>query len=49
MVDWSYMAMLNREVYEATMPELCESLLAGFKFIRKQQQRGIGSSPPHQR
>jgi hypothetical protein len=43
MVDWSYLAVLNREVYEADMRDLCGSLENGLKFIRRQQERGIGS------
>jgi hypothetical protein len=43
MVDWSYLAVLNREVYEADMNDLCGSLENGLKFIRRQQERGIGS------
>lgn len=35
--------MLNREVYEADMKVLCASLAEGLKFIKKQQDRGIGS------
>jgi len=42
MVDWSYLAVLNREVYEADMRDLCGSLENGLKFIRRQQERGIG-------
>jgi hypothetical protein len=43
MVDWSYLAVLNREVYEADMRHLCGSLENGLKFINRQQERGIGS------
>jgi hypothetical protein len=42
-IDWSYLAVLNREVYEADMRDLCGSLENGLKFIRRQQERGIGS------
>ena len=35
--------MLNREVYEADMKVLCASLAEGLRFIKKQQDRGIGS------
>jgi len=42
MVDWSYLAVLNREVYEADMRDLCGSLENCLKFIRRQQERGIG-------
>ena len=43
MVDWSYLAVLNREVYEAKMEDLCESLENGLKFINRLQDKGIGA------
>ena len=43
MLDWSYLAVLNREVYEAKMGDLCESLENGLKFIKRLQDRGIGA------
>ena len=44
MVDWSYLAVLNRQVYEADMRDLCGSLENGLKFIKRQQERGVGSA-----
>lgn len=35
--------MLNREVYDVDMKVLCASLAEGLRFIKKQQDRGIGS------
>jgi hypothetical protein len=43
-VDWSYLAVLNREVYDADMKDLCSSLVEGLRFVKKQQDRGIGSN-----
>jgi hypothetical protein len=41
-VDWSYLAVLNREVYDADMKDLCTSLVEGLRFVKRQQDRGIG-------
>jgi hypothetical protein len=43
LTDWSYLAVLSREIYEVPMDTLCKSLVEGFEFINMQQERGIGS------
>lgn len=46
-VEWSYLALLSREVYEASMEDLCKSVAAGLIWIKRLQEKGIGSDRHH--
>lgn len=45
--DWSYIVMLSKGVYGASMEDLCGSVAKGLKWIKKLQDKGIGSGHQH--
>lgn len=41
--DWSYLAILDRKVYEASIEQLIKSVAGGLIWIKRLQDKGIGT------